>query len=203
MVNQTVTFSCNVSGGTGSYTYQWRSPSTSPFVAGTAQTFQTSSPVPTSLQAGCTATDSIGTSSGDATSVTVTGSGGPYSLFVLNPCRVLDTRNPAGPRGGPVIQPAGTPDRAFPVTTFCGIPSDAKAISVNVTVANVSAPGFVSIYRGDGLPTGTSTVAPLAGRTRANNAFLQLALDGSGTIKVQNSSTGTLDLIVDVNGYFR
>ena len=42
-----------------------------------------------------------------------------------------------------------------------------------------------------------------AGVTRANNSMLQLALDGSGTIKVENRSTGTLDLIIDVNGYFR
>ena len=74
---------------------------------------------------------------------------------------------------------------------------------MNVTVTNVLAPGVVSIYRGDGQPTGTNTVALVAGRTRANNAFLQLALDGSGTIKVQNTSSSTTDLIIDVNGYFR
>ena len=131
------------------------------------------------------------------------GSEGPYSLFMLNPCRVLDTRNPVGPLGGPAIQPAGTPDRTLAVGSFCGIPFDAKAISANVTVTNVLALGVVSIYRGDGQPTGTNTVALAAGRTRANNAILQLALDGSGTIKVQNTSSGTLDLIIDVNGYFR
>ena len=131
------------------------------------------------------------------------GSEGPYSLFILDPCRVLDTRNPVGPLGGPAIQPAGTPDRTLAVGSFCGIPFDAKAISANVTVTNVLAMGVVSIYRGDGQPTGTNTVALAAGRTRANNAILQLALDGSGTIKVQNTSSGTLDLIIDVNGYFR
>jgi hypothetical protein len=121
---------------------------------------------------------------------------------VLNPCRVLDTRNPAGPLGGPAIQPAGTPDRSFAVASSCGIPSNASAISVNVTVTSVLGSGVVSIYRGDGQPTGTTTVPLVAGRTRANNAFLQLALDGSGTIKVQNTSSSTTDLIIDVNGYF-
>jgi PKD repeat protein len=70
-VNQTVTFSCNVSGGSPPYTYQWRSPSTSSFVAGRSQTFQTSSPTPISIQAGCTATDSAGASSANAATVTI------------------------------------------------------------------------------------------------------------------------------------
>jgi hypothetical protein len=43
----------------------------------------------------------------------------------------------------------------------------------------------------------------VAGRTRSNNAMLQLALDGSGTIRIQNTSAGLTDLIIDVNGFFR
>jgi hypothetical protein len=117
---------------------------------------------------------------------------------------VLDTRNAAGPLGGPAIQPAGASDRSFNVAaSSCGIPTDARAISVNVTATNVTASGAVSIYRGDGARTGTNTGILVAGRTRANNAVLQIALDGSGTIKVQNISAGTFDLILDVNGYFR
>jgi type 1 fimbria pilin len=117
---------------------------------------------------------------------------------------VLDTRNAAGPLGGPAIQPAGTADRSFNVAaSSCGIPADAKSISVNVTATNVTASGAVSIYRGDSARTGTNTGVLLVGKTRANNAILQLALDGSGTVKVQNTSAGTFDLILDVNGYFR
>ena len=74
---------------------------------------------------------------------------------------------------------------------------------MNVTVTDVVSLGVASIYPGDGSRTGTNTVAFVAGRTRANNAILQLALDGTGTIKVQNTSPGTLDLILDVNGFFR
>jgi hypothetical protein len=128
---------------------------------------------------------------------------GPYAFYVLTPCRILDTRNAAGALGGPSIQPAGTADRAFTVASTCGVPADAKSLSVNVTATNVSADGSLQLYRGDGPQPGTSTAAVSAGRTRANNAFVQLALDGSGTIKVQNTTTGTVDLIVDVNGYFR
>jgi hypothetical protein len=204
IVNQTVTFSCNATGGLPPYSYQWRSPLSFVIPGATQPTYQTTSSVAGNVTAWCFVTDSQPSpATGSASATTAFAAGGPYSLYVLNPCRVFDSRNPAGPLGGPAIQPAGTPDRAFPVASSCGIPSDAKAISVNVTVTNVLAPGVVSIYRGDGQPTGTSTIALVPGRTRANNAFLQLALDGSGTINVQNTSPGTLDLVIDVNGYFR
>ena len=71
LVNQSVTFSCLATGGSPPYTYQWRSPATSTFVAGTAQTFVSSLSVPGAIQAGCTVRDSVGASSGNATTVTI------------------------------------------------------------------------------------------------------------------------------------
>jgi ABC-type cobalamin transport system ATPase subunit len=43
-----------------------------------------------------------------------------------------------------------------------------------------------------------------AGQTRANNAILTVATDGSGTVTFLASLAGggTVHLIVDVNGYF-
>jgi len=41
-----------------------------------------------------------------------------------------------------------------------------------------------------------------AGQTRTNNAILGLAW-GAGTVKVQNDARGTVDLIVDVSGYYQ
>jgi len=38
---------------------------------------------------------------------------------------------------------------------------------------------------------------------RANNAVLQLAHDGSGTVKVQADTAGPVDLLIDVTGYFQ
>ena len=201
-VGRNVAFSCTGSGGTGGYSYTWLF-SDSATAAGPS--------VSHSFSAGgsgtgtCIVTDSsLATASAQATvTVLAPGSGGPYSFSVLNPCRLLDTRNPAGPFGSPAIQPVGSPDRSFAVTSFCGIPADAKAISVNATTTNVTGAGVLLLYRGDGQPTGASTASLVAGKTRANNAIVQLALDGSGTIKVQNTSAGTFDLIIDVNGYFR
>ncbi len=199
----TVQFGCAAAGGTGTFTsYSWSTP------AGTFATSQTptmqvvnSGTTATVTAVTCTATDSmVGQGSGSVNLTVNPVPPGPYSFYVLTPCRLYDTRTAAA---SPAIQPAGTPDRAFGVASMCGVPADAKSLSVNVTVTNVTAPGSLSIYRGDGQQTGTNTVSLVAGRTRANNAMLQLALDGSGTIKVQNTSVGTVDLIVDVNGYFR
>ncbi len=129
---------------------------------------------------------------------------GSAVLFnAITPCRLIDTRNPTGPRGGPALLPAPSPDRTFAITGVCGVPSDARAVSLNVTVTNVQTGGSLLLYRGDGAPTTASSINFRPGVTRANNSQTQLALDGAGTFNVQNASAGTLDFVVDVNGYFR
>ena len=41
-----------------------------------------------------------------------------------------------------------------------------------------------------------------AAQTRANNAVVQVSGGGFSGITVQNDALGSVDLIVDVNGYF-
>src|SRR5205814_5401902 len=69
---------------------------------------------------------------------------GPYSFFAVNPCRVVDTRNPTSTNGGPALGP-GT-QRNFAIRGNCGVPSTAAAVSMNVTVANASASSFLTIW---------------------------------------------------------
>lgn len=124
---------------------------------------------------------------------------GPLRLHTLTPCRVVDTRNPTGPYGGPALE-AGTA-RAFAIAGQCGVPADALAVTLNVTVTNPTAAGSLTVYPGTGLAPGTSTVFFAAGRTRANNATIGLV---GGILSVADlQATGTVDLIVDVSGYFR
>jgi hypothetical protein len=132
-------------------------------------------------------------------------SGPPPSLsfFTVTPCRVVDTRNAAGPTGGPALGAAAT--RTFPVSGGpCGIPSTAIAVSVNLTAVGAAAAGYLTLYPGSALS------APLASSinfapsvTRANNAVVRLATDGTGTIKVKNGSAGVVHFVLDVNGYFQ
>ncbi|MGA7992652.1 MAG: hypothetical protein WCC53_14530, partial [Thermoanaerobaculia bacterium] len=91
----------------------------------------------------------------------------PASFYTLPPCRILDTRNPAGAYGGPSLPGQGS--RSFPLAGICGIPSNAKSLALNVTTLNATvASGNVRLY-----PTGLSyrpsaaANAYRAGRARA------------------------------------
>ena len=84
----------------------------------------------------------------------------------------------------------------------CGIPAEADAIAVNITVTQSTAPGFVTIYPlGVALPA-TSTINYGAGQTRANNAIVQVGVNDSIAAACGQSS-GTTHFIIDVVGYFR
>lgn len=135
--------------------------------------------------------------------VTVAPVGSAMQFYDVPPCRLVDTRNANSPLGGPALGASGSPDRAFKLTETCGIPAGATAVSANLTVVNPSAGGHLAIYRGDGALSGTMSISFNARKTRANNAFLQLALDGSGTVKVNNSAAGAVDFVLDVNGFFQ
>ncbi|MEO8054821.1 MAG: choice-of-anchor J domain-containing protein [Acidobacteriota bacterium] len=159
---------------------------------------------PGTLTLGVTETDGVGCASAPAgAAVNVVAAGNAVLFDAITPCRLIDTRNAAGPRGAPALLPAPSPDRLFAITGVCGVPSDAKAVSLNVTITNPQGSGSLVLYRGDGSPTVASSITFQPGATRANNNLTQLALDGSGVFKVQNTSPGTVDFIVDVNGYFR
>lgn len=126
-----------------------------------------------------------------------------HGFFTVVPCRVIDTRNAAGPNGGPSLQPSA--DRTFVVTGgTCGIPSTAKALAVNITVVGPAATGTLNLFAADISAPATSAISFPAGTfARANNAIVNLPLDSSGAIKVSNGSTGTVQFLLDVVGYFQ
>jgi hypothetical protein len=126
---------------------------------------------------------------------------GSASFYTLTPCRVLDTRNATGPLGGPAL--TANSDRTFAVaTSSCGIPATARAISINLTVTQPTAAGDIRIYSaGGGLP-GTSAVNYGAARTRANSQIAPLGTSAGLTVHCDQPS-GTMHLIIDVNGYFQ
>jgi uncharacterized repeat protein (TIGR01451 family) len=120
--------------------------------------------------------------------------------YTVTPCRLLDTRNAAGPYGAPAL--IANSNRSFVAAGQCGVPVDAAAISINITVLNATVAGDLRSY-----PTGIA--APLvsvinynAGQTRANNAVVPLGTGGAFDLQC-DQLTGTVDAIVDINGYFR
>lgn len=122
------------------------------------------------------------------------------AFYPVSPCRAADTRNPAGALGGPSLTANGM--RAFPIGGQCGIPADAAAVSTNLTAVTPAAAGYLSAFpAGVAPPLGASAVDFASGRTRANNAVVSLR--GGGAIAVANVSSGTVDVVIDVNGYFK
>ncbi len=122
------------------------------------------------------------------------------TFHVVTPCRLVDTRNAQGPRGGPAIAANGT--RTFALAGACGVSPTAASVAVNVTVVTPQASGDVVLYPGGtGVPN-ASSISFRAGRTAANNAYVLLSADGTGRASVKNNAAGTLDLVIDVNGYY-
>ncbi len=120
--------------------------------------------------------------------------------YTVTPCRVIDTRGAAGAYGGPALS-AGI-DRSFDIdAAACNVPAAATAVFLSLTVVNPSATGNVRLW-----PTGAAspTVSALnysAGQTRGNNGIFKLSATGSLDVRATQAS-GTVDLIVDVAGYF-
>lgn len=121
-------------------------------------------------------------------------------FYTLVPCRVLDTRNAAGPFGGPSL--ASNTERSFTFTGRCGIPTTAKAVSANVTVTQGTVAGTLKLFpTGIAVPTAT-TINYRGSQTRANNSLPQLGNGGALTIRCEQSS-GSVHAIIDVNGYYQ
>jgi streptogramin lyase len=121
-----------------------------------------------------------------------------FSFFTVTPCRVLDTRDAA--KGGPAPFGAGQ-HNVVTVPGKCGVPTSATSVSLNVSVAAPAADGYLRLYATGFFPPLTSAVNYSAGKTRSSNALVQLGMDGMLTVFVGQSS-GTVHVILDVNGYF-
>jgi len=130
------------------------------------------------------------------------------NFYTVTPCRVFDTRttNP------PAMQ--GQVSRFIPVVGAggCGVPAEATAIAVNITVTNGTAGGKMKVGAGDAnLPSAVATtrITFQPGQTRANDGIVQLAKDGpSGVVKgvralAETGVSDTVDLIIDINGFFQ
>jgi len=124
----------------------------------------------------------------------------PRPFHTLTPCRVFDTRDPAGPRGGPAL-PAGG-QRSFVVTGVCAVPASARAVSVNLTIVIPAAAGHLTVFAADSPVPLASTLNFSAGQVRANNAVFPLPVDGTGRLRFANGAPGAVHVILDVNGYF-
>lgn len=121
-----------------------------------------------------------------------------WQFVPVTPCRVVDTRGPNGPFGGPPIQGGLFRSFAIPQQPACNIPSSAVAYSLNVTVVPHGPLGYLTIW-----PTGrpqpyVSTMNSPDGRIKANAAIVPAG--GSGGVNVY--VTDTTDVVLDIDAYF-
>lgn len=113
----------------------------------------------------------------------------------LPPARILDTRQAGQPA------PWGEGEtKAVSVTGVGGIPADADAVVVNVTVTGTTgAGGFLSVWPSGQLQPTASSLNWAPGDTIANAVTLKPGPDGK--VSVFNAS-GDTQVIIDVAGWF-
>lgn len=125
---------------------------------------------------------------------------GPFQYYPLSPCRLVDTRTANSVNGGPML---GTTTRNFAVRGNCSVPTTAKAVSLNVTVANAtSTNSWLTVW-----PSNVSKpFVSMINYTSSDPALANGIIVGLGTatqdLSVANA-IGSVHVIIDVTGYFQ
>ena len=125
-------------------------------------------------------------------------SGSTY--HAVSPARLLDTRAGTGGLSGPFTNHAA---RTFAVTGQGGVPSNATAVTGNLTVTGQTSNGYLFIGPTAADNPTSSTLNFPAGDDRANN--VSVALGSGGTLSVTfvgSNSSQSAQAIFDVTGYF-
>ena len=115
------------------------------------------------------------------------------------PVRVVDTRV-----GEPVAFPiskvrvnaGGTLE--FPVAGSFGVPADASAVVLNVTVVNPAQAGFLTVYPCGAVRPNASNLNYVAGQVVPNAVLAQVGAGGRVCVYAQQST----DVVVDLGGWF-
>jgi hypothetical protein len=122
----------------------------------------------------------------------------PEPYHPLEPARITDTRPNSGfPNAGKTLAPGATLN--VQVANAGGVPTTgASSVVLNLTATRPTTQGFLTVWpTGDDRPAVTS-LNFRAGRTSSN--LTEVALGTNGQVSVFNSS-GSTDLVVDVEGY--
>jgi hypothetical protein len=130
---------------------------------------------------------------------------GPYQFYSLTPCRIVDTRISGETVGayGPILQ-SGV-ERTFPVQGNCGVPTGAKAVTVNVTAVAPTNQGRLTTYPSGIATPGVSTINFPPGTTAiANGAIVPVSTQARDfAVMPFVVNNGQVHLVLDVTGYFQ
>lgn len=128
------------------------------------------------------------------------GQNGPYQYYPLSPCRVVDTRNANSTNGGPAFSTDTT--RSFSIRGFCGVPTSAKAVSLNLIVTQSSTGGWLTAWpSGQARPVVSMINFQASDPALANGVIVGLSSNAQD-LSVYNNF-GSVHVIIDVTGYFQ
>lgn len=138
-----------------------------------------------------------------------TPSGGGYGA--INPTRLYDSReDPTGHFIGPGEGITGPATGQFDATT--SIPDDATAVVINIAALNATRPGYLYGYAADAARPHTSVLGYNPGAQAVSNEIVVPVghpIDPNtnqpsvnGYVEFDNSPTGSVQLVVDLVGYF-
>ncbi len=113
------------------------------------------------------------------------------ALRALEPCRLLDTRDQAGPVTGALELDVLAAD--------CGVPAEASALAIVVTAVRPAGPGFVTVWPAGGEQPTASMLNYRTGETVANGVLVGTGEGG----RIELFTLARSDLLVDVTGYFQ
>jgi len=134
--------------------------------------------------------------SGGARTKSLTTASAPLPFVAITPCRQYDSRDftPLPQDTSRAVLLSGAP---------CGIPSSAVAVSVNITLFNISGASGNGVFQvGTAMdPTSAWINFPPTEVQRSNAGALPLDDNDQIWVRVQMGS-GQLDFTVDVNGYY-
>jgi hypothetical protein len=121
---------------------------------------------------------------------------GVASAFTpITPVRVLDSRN----SGQSAWRLTHGKTESWTVGGANGIPGNATAIVMNLTVVNVTTSTYLTLYPVGAAKPGTSNINPPAGKDTTNVVVVQL---GTGEAIDIFNDLGNADIILDYFGYY-
>lgn len=123
-------------------------------------------------------------------------------LVQIEPCRLVDTRaaSTIGPRNTPIGTDENYDVAAHGINGNCDITAEASGLSLNVTAIGATQTTNVRVYPGDATLPFASNLNPSPGQPPVPNS-VTTGLDAAGGFVLYNEF-GSVDLVVDVNGYY-
>jgi len=125
---------------------------------------------------------------------------GSFQHCPVPPCRVADTRNPTGTNGGPALSANNT--RNFRIQSNCGVPVGAAAVTLNVTVVRPASSGSLTLWPSGGAQPSIPTMNFAADEAPFTNEVIIPLSSNVDDLSGVFAGSGTMDIILDVTGYF-